>query len=155
MLNRGRLTTGRAGGDNVADESERADEPELGTLVRGIVGDAETLIGQQFDLLRSELRQELGRAGAAGLTLGAGAAMLAAGGALGALMAVHALHRATRLPLWACYGLVAGTLGAGGAHLVAAGRREAAGVSLVPTQTVGALQENLAWLRDRAIPPTT
>jgi hypothetical protein len=139
----------------VANGPDHGDEPDLSTLVRGIVNDAETLIGQQFELLRGEIRQELGQAGVAALAMGSGAVLMATGGALAALMAVHGLHRATRLPLWACYGLLGGALGGVGFELLAAGRRRAAGVPLMPRQTVEALKENIAWLKDQAIPGAT
>jgi len=139
----------------VAKESERAEEPDLSALLRGIVGDTEALIGQQFDLLRSELREELRQAGGVAVAMGSGTALVATGGVLAALTAVHALHRASRLPLWACYGLVAGLLGGAGAGLLTTGRRRAAELPLVPTQTVEALKENVAWLKDQAIPRAT
>jgi hypothetical protein len=139
----------------VANEPERSEEPDLSTLVRGIVHDAETLIGLQFDLLRSEVRQELRQARSAALSLGGGAALIGTGGVLAAFAAVHALQRATRLPLWACYGAVGGLLGAAGAGLVAAGLHQAAGVRVVPPQTLEALEENLAWIKDQATPRET
>lgn len=130
------------------------DEPNLIHLVREIIQDSETLIGQHFELLRSEVRGELKQAGVAAASLGAGAALMATGGVLGSLMVVHALHRSTRLPLWGCYGLVGGMMGAVGAGLVASGLAEAADVRLAPPpQTVEALKENLAWLKDQATIP--
>jgi hypothetical protein len=123
--------------------------------LRGVVRDAETLIGLQFDLLRSEVRQELRQARDAALSLGGGAAFIGTGGVLAAFAAVHALHRATRLPLWACYGAVGGLLGAAGAGLMAAGLHQAAGVRVVPPQTLEALEENLAWIKDQATPRET
>jgi len=64
-------------------------------------------------------------------------------------MVVHVLNKATRLPLWSCYGLVGGALGAAGAGLLAAGRREAEGVRLVPAQTMEALKENVEWIKEQ------
>jgi len=136
----------------VGNEAGPAEQPELTTLLGGIVQDAETLIGQQFDLLRSELRQEVLRTRDAALSVGTGTVLVATGGVLASLMVVHALHRATRLPLWACYGTVGGLLGGLGVKLLAGGLREAAAIPLVPRQSVEALQENLAWLKDQAIP---
>jgi hypothetical protein len=71
-------------------------------------------------------------------------------------MLVHGLRRSTRLPLWGCYGLVGGLLGAVGTALLAEGRRKAAGVRLAPPpETAAALRENLAWLEDQAHPQAT
>jgi len=133
----------------VERHERKAQEPDLTTLVKEIVQDTETLIGQQLGLLRSEVTRELDHAKEAALAIGAGAGLVATGGVLSAMMAVHALHKATRLPLWSCYGLVGGLLGAAGAGLLAAGRTEALGVRLVPPpQSAEALKENLSWLKD-------
>jgi len=123
--------------------------PELTTLVKEIIHDSEALAGQQLRLLRSEMREELVHAKEAALFLGVGAGLVATGGFFSTLALVHALHRATRLPLWGCYGLVGGLLGTAGAGLRAAGREHAAGVRLPPPQTMEALRENLQWLKEQ------
>src|SRR3954468_15269929 len=124
-------------------------EPSTLALVREIVDDSEALVGQQLDLLRSELREEWAYAQEAALLLGAGAGLVATGGLFSALALVHGLHRATRLSLWSCYGLVGGMLGVAGAGLLATGRQRAASVRLPPPQTMEALRENLAWLKEQ------
>jgi hypothetical protein len=140
----------------LAKHPAKAHEPDLANLVREIVRDSETLIGQQLDLLRAEVRRELGEAKGAAVMIGAGAGLVATGGVLTVLMAVHGLQRATRLPLWGCYGLVGGLLGAAGAGLLAAGGREAAGVHLIPPpETMGALRENLEWIKEQATQEAT
>jgi hypothetical protein len=123
-------------------------------LARDIVQDAERLIVQQFDLLRSEVRQGLQQAGGTMLSLSAGAGLVAAGGMLATLMLVHGVQRATRLPLWSCYGLVGGALGAAGAALLANGRRQLGGLQLIPEQSAAALKENLAWLKEQVTAAT-
>ena len=125
------------------------EEPELMPLLREIVADSEVLVGQQLRLLRYELREELAQAQEAALLLGLGAGLVATGGLFSALALVHGLHKVARLPLWSCYGLVGGLLGTAGAGLLATGRGRAAGVRLPPPQTMAALRENLAWLKDQ------
>ena len=139
----------------MARQEKKAQDPDLTTLVKEIVSDSETLIGQQLQLLRSEVAQELDQAKEAALAIGAGAGLVATGGVLTALMVVHALHKASRLPLWSCYGLVGGLLGTAGAGLLAAGRTEALSVRLVPPQTAEALKENLSWLKDQTTTEAT
>ena len=122
-----------------------------------LAGDVARLSGrlaeEQLALLVSEARQELRKAGAAVLAGGVGAALLASGAVLSTLTLVHLLHRATRLPLWACYGLAAGTAGAAGAGLLAAARAEAAAVRLPALpETAKALRENVAWLKEQLTP---
>ncbi len=116
----------------------------LANLAQGALGDVEKLIGHHFDLLRSELKEELSKAKTAGLSLAGGGGAAAAGGLLGILALVHWLHESTRLPLWACYGLVGGVFGGAGAALLRAGVRQAADVQIVPRRTAEVLREEFA-----------
>jgi hypothetical protein len=133
----------------MAHDAASGELRELSGLVQAIAGDAERLLGQHVALVRAELGEGLGRVPAAMASIGAGAGLVAAGGLLGTLMIVHGLRRSTRMPLWGCYGLVGGTLAAAGFGLVAAGTRRTAGIHLVPRETVAALREDIAWLKDQ------
>ncbi len=126
---------------------------EMADLVRAIAGDAERLLVQHAALARAELRDGLGRLPGAMATIGAGAGLVAAGGVLGTLMVVHGLHKSTRIPLWGCYGLVGGALAAAGCGLLTAGARRATGLRLVPRETIAALGEDVAWLKDQIAGP--
>jgi len=44
-------------------------------------------------------------------------------------------------------------MAAAGCGLVAAGTRRAAGIRLVPRETIAALREDLAWLKDQIAGP--
>jgi hypothetical protein len=112
-----------------------------------VAHDAERLAELHVDLLRSELRQAANEASPALASLGAGAGLAAAGGLLGSLALVHGLQRATRMPLWTCYGLVGGVLGAVGVGLMGSGGRRLSGVNLVPYETLAALREDLEWVK--------
>jgi hypothetical protein len=121
------------------DKKDPADLP-LPELVSGIVADAEELIGQQIDLLRSEVLQEIRQA-------------KAGSGILSTMMLVHLLHKSTRIPLWGCYGLVGGLLGVIGTGLLYSGEKEVADVQLMPPpQTAQALKENIEWVKEQATP---
>jgi hypothetical protein len=124
-------------------------EPDTATLVKEIIHDSEALVGQQLLLLRREVQDEVALALRAAALLGAGAGMVAIGGAFSAVALVHALHRSTRLPLWGCYGLMGALLGAAGAGFLADGRARASGVRLPPPETAAALRENLEWLKEQ------
>jgi hypothetical protein len=121
---------------------------DLATLVAGIAHDTGALIGQQFELLKADLLAEAHRAGTGAASIAAGGGLLAAAGLLSGMMTAHALQRATRLPLWACFGLVSGGLGAAGVALLARGRDQLANVQLLPPpQTAAALAENAEWAK--------
>lgn len=117
--------------------------------IEPVVEAAERLAGLHVDLLRSELKQAASGATPALASLGAGAGLAAAGGLLGSLALVHGLQRTTRLPLWSCYGLVGGVLGAVGVGLMGSGGRRLSGVSLVPHETLAALREDLEWVKGK------
>ncbi len=116
----------------------------LADLMKGTLGDVEKLIGHHIDLLRTELKDEVCKAKSAALSLAGGAGIAAAGGLLGILALVHGLHEKSRLPLWACYGLVGGVLGGAGAALLRAGARQAADVQVVPRRTAEVFREEFA-----------
>jgi hypothetical protein len=133
----------------MADDAASGELHELAGLARAIAGDAERLMGQHVALLREELGEGLGRLPGAEAAIGAGAGLVAVGGVLGSLMIVHGLHRSTRIPLWRCYGLVGGAVAAAGFGLVAAGTRRAAGIRLVPRETIAALGEDIWSIRPK------
>ena len=127
----------------MAAGTQQSASSDLSQLAEGTIRDFEKLIGQHFDLLKSELKEEIVKARDAAVGVGAGAGAAALGGILGTLMLVHLLQRVTKLPLWACYGAVGGSLGLLGAGLLTAGVRRAAAMSLVPRQTAAVLKEEL------------
>src|SRR5205809_4972328 len=98
----------------MSKRSSDLEKLDLSTLVEGIVHDTGTLLGQQGELLRAEVTQEVRRAGEAAVSIAAGGGMVAAGGLLSGLMLAHLLHRVTQLPLWVCYGIAASGIGATG-----------------------------------------
>ena len=126
-----------------------ANEPELRAILRELLHNAEKLAGLQVEVLKAEAGQEFRRAGDAASSLGAGAGLVALGGALTVPALVHLLHDRTGLPLWACYGLLAGGLSAAGALLLRSGGRSLSGLRLTFPQTTEALKENLSWLREQ------
>jgi hypothetical protein len=125
---------------------------QFASLAEGVLTDVQKLIADHIDLLRAEVRQDLRRAGTAAASLGTGAGLAALGGIMGTLMVVHLLHRATRLPLWTCYGLVGGALGVGGAALLSSAAREVAQLGRVAPQTARAVREDIAWAKEQALP---
>jgi hypothetical protein len=128
--------------------SKTAAEPDVGTLVEGVVADAEKLVRQQFDLLREEVSQEIQEAKAAAILFGAGTCLLALAGALSSQMLVHLLHRSTRFPLWGCYGIVGGLAAAAATGALNPAFRQVGDVGLLP-HTRQALRQNMTWLKEQ------
>jgi hypothetical protein len=124
------------------------DEPQhISERLEPVAHDAERLLVLHAELLQSELRQSAAQASSALASLGAGAGLAVAGGLLGSLAVVHALHRATRLPLWGCYGLVGGMLGAAGAALAGSGVRQISTVDFIPRETLATLKDDVNWVK--------
>jgi phage-related tail protein len=128
----------------MATSTSRATQETITALVGEIRDDTRKLIQQEAELLRQELKGQARKAGTVALTVGAGAGLTAAGSLLGVLMVARLLQRVTGLPLWACYGLVGGGLGAAGLSLLTAGASEASGLKLIPRQTAETLREDVA-----------
>jgi hypothetical protein len=133
-------------------EKNASSGDQLTALAEGVIRDVRKLITEHVDLLRAEIQQDVRRTGTAAASLSAGAGLAALGGVMGTLMLVHLLHRATRLPLWTCYGLVGGTLGAGGAALLYTGARAVAELGRVAPETTRAVREDITWAKEQALP---
>src|SRR5262249_22828206 len=121
--------------------------PSVTSLVSGIIDDVQELIKQQAALIRSEIRDDFRKTkeAVAAIAVGAGVAVL--GVILLSLMAVYLLHWAfdPNLPLWGCFGIVGGGLGALGGALIYAGKKKFDSFNPLPDQSFQALKENLQW----------
>jgi hypothetical protein len=63
-------------------------------------------------------------------------------------MLVHVLQKVTRLPLWACHGLLGGSLGAAGIRILSTSGQQVRGLPL--RHTAEAVKENVEWLKSKA-----
>jgi hypothetical protein len=127
-------------------EGEELRERPLGELMRQLADETATLVRQELELAKAEMRQKGRRAGVgAGLL---GAATVAALLALGALTAFFVLALDGALPNWAAallvaafYAVVAGVLALRGKEKV-----QEAGTP-VPEQAKESIEEDLQWAR--------
>jgi uncharacterized membrane protein YqjE len=126
---------------------ELRDRP-IGELMRELSQQTTTLVKQELDLAKAEMREKGKRAGV-GIGMW-GAAGVVALLALGALTAFFILVLDEVMPDWlaalivaAVYGAVAGVL-----YLQGRDRVEEAG-SPVPEQTVETLKEDVQWAKDQ------
>jgi len=116
-------------------------------LVAGIVGDVQTLIQQQFAMLRAEVKTEANRATEAAkvIAIGAGAATL--GLLLIVIGTVYLLNwLLPNIPLWACWFIVGVPLMSFGAIACAGGWRRLHTLTPVPEKSLKSLQENMSWI---------
>jgi len=140
------VTMAAAGGPRAADLRERP----VAELLKQLANETTTLVRQELDLAKAEMREKAGRAGAgAGMWGAAGVIALIA---LGSLTAFLILALDGVMPNWLAalivglaYAAIAGVL-----YLRGKQRVEEAG-SPVPEQTVETLKEDVQWAKH----PTT
>ena len=123
-------------------------DPPISAILGEVLHGAQELITQHFDLLRSDIRNDVEHLKGAAVGLTAGATLLAAGGLFSTLMLVHVLQKVTRLPLWACHGLLGGSLGAAGIRILSTSGQQVRGLPL--RHTAAAVKENVEWLKSKA-----
>jgi Flp pilus assembly protein TadB len=135
----------------MSDRINTADSAtSLTQLVGGIVTDIQTLVRQELQLAKSEMRQEWAKTKTAAGAMAAGAGLLILAGIVLCFAAVYLLSAlAPGLPLWACFGIIGACLAMIGGILVVAGSSKAADVHVLPPQTVESMKENVQWLQNR------
>jgi len=119
----------------------------VGQLLSEVTSDLSTLMRQEMELAKAELRQEATKAGkGAGFLGGAGFAgyMLAL---FASLALMFALAELDFIGLWAAALIVAVIYGIVGFVLFKRGRRELKNVNPMPTQTVETLKEDVQWAK--------
>jgi len=127
-------------------------EPSMASLVGGIVDDVQTLIKQQLKLTRHEIEVDLRKTKEAATMLILGAGILFIGAVVFCLGLVHLLHWAgnpapsdpTRLPWWACYGIVSVAILVLGGIVAVVGRARFAAIKPLDNTAEG-LKENVEW----------
>jgi len=140
----------------VQQETLNGADHGVGSLLRGIVNDAQDLFKAQIDLLKSELTTDMRKTREAVAVLAAGAVVTLIGGLMLCIMLVYLLHwmmmpgnhpnnDPASLPLWACFGLVGAVIAGGGAYLLYLGRRKLLSFNPLPDKTAEAIKETLEW----------
>jgi uncharacterized membrane protein YqjE len=119
----------------------------VGELFGRVAGDLSTLLRQEVDLAKAELRQEAAKAGKAGAMFGGAGVLAHLTLAFLALAAVYGLGNVMDLG-WAAL-IVTALLGVGTAALALLGRSRMRQVNPVPERTVQTVKEDVQWARTR------
>jgi hypothetical protein len=120
-------------------------------LIFDILRDIQKLAWQEIRLAKHELRQEIRKTLTTLLSFVAGMALALVGALLLVLMLVHLINALTELPLWACYGIVAGIFTAIGILLVVFGMKALKQLRIIPAQTIQTVKENVRWFKEIAM----
>ena len=129
----------------------------LTASVSGIIGDFQKLFSQQLALLRAELRSDWEKSKRAMAPMVVGGLCLAGAAIMLAMTGAYALHWSlapegtdpSRLPLWACFGIVGLVLAVVGGVMVMLGTWAFQSFNPLPDATATALEENIKALTDR------
>lgn len=148
------IPTPESGGGSGATEASAVDTPattggdrSLSDLLSELAGDFSTLVRQEVDLAKAEVKQEAKHAGqAAGPLIGGAVAAFVA-----LLLFAFALAwgLAEVLPPGFAFLIVALLFAVVGGVLLQSGRKKLQQVDPAPTQTIETLKEDKQWLQDR------
>lgn len=118
-------------------------------LLGGILGDFNTLMRQEMQLLRDEFRLELSKTGRAASGFGIGVLLAAIAALFLLLMLVHGLTVWVGLSLWASYGIVGGLLAGLSLACILGAQSLAKRVHLTPRRSLFVIKENVQWIKER------
>jgi uncharacterized membrane protein YqjE len=114
-------------------------------LVTGIINDAQHLLRQQIEMLKSEFHEDLRRTKQATLLGGLGIVGLTVGAMSLVFFLVYLLHDKAGFEMWASWGIIGGLFLAAGIVLTLLARNLFESFNPLPDKTFSALQENLTW----------
>jgi F0F1-type ATP synthase assembly protein I len=129
----------------VQDPAATSDD-SLVTLIRGVIGDSETLVKQQLKLFQAELKaegKEL-RNGAISMALSLGVLLI--GGVLLGMALASILVEALNLPHWAGFGIIGLAVTGIGAGLFFYGQKEIKSALPLADESMKTLEENIECL---------
>ena len=114
-------------------------------LVSGILNDAQTLLKQQAEMLKAEVREDFQRSKRAA-EFGALGIVCATVGALGLITALaYLLHEQYAFKMWASWGIVGGLFAVVGVACAWFGYVLLERFNPLPDKTFNALKENITW----------
>jgi uncharacterized membrane protein YgdD (TMEM256/DUF423 family) len=118
----------------------------VGSLVSGIVDDAQELLKQQIALLKHEVRTDIRNALMASAFLAVGAVISLFGGLLLFFMVPYLInYLAPSIPIWVCFAIVGGVVLLIGLVMLGIGREKLRSSALLPKESIASFKENLEW----------
>lgn len=122
-------------------------ETTVTPLLRDIIDDARTLMQQEVQLVRAEVREEVSRMRQAFTLIIAGGVLLVIAVALCALMTVQLISTEwLSVPLWMSFGIVAVVVALGGGVLSYIGGKKLEAMRESSERSMRALREGVQWM---------
>lgn len=115
----------------------------------GILADVHTLIREEIELARAELRNEVGRLRGAAIGFGMAALSLTFGTIFILIAAAIGIADVMDWPLWAGFLAVSTVMIVVGLTSLAVGRRRLGAGHDLPSETLSTLKENSEWIANR------
>jgi MFS family permease len=136
---------GTPDGADLRVEPAKADK-SIGELLGDVTTDLSTLMRQEIDLAKEEIKIQVNQAGKAGAGFGAAAVL----GLLAGVAAVMTLGFAldTFMWRWLAFLVVTAVLGGIAAFLAVVSKQKLAQVNPVPEKTIETLKEDKQWLSE-------
>jgi len=119
----------------ITETKDTADQ-SIGALVGGIVGDARQLVQQHVDLLKQEIREDIGKVKRTGF----------------AMMMALIMATLPQLPWWAWSGIVGGLMLVLSAVVFAVAKSKMEAINMIPDQSVRTIKEDMQWLKQQTTP---
>lgn len=126
-------------------DDTKHESASLTGLVSGILDDAQRLAGQQFAMLKAELKEDFDRTQRAARYGGIGIVMLTVGGLTLVAFLVNLLHEQIQFSMWASCLIMGGLMTGIGLAFAAAAGSLIMTFNPLPNKTIDTLQENLTW----------
>ena len=122
-------------------------ERTLAEVMNNIVGNVQEIIGAEFQLAKTEIKDGISKASTPAATVGVGLVIsfLALGFLL--LAAVNALSIV--MAAWLAALVVGATLTVAGIALISSGGRKLKEVNVLPERTADSLKENMQWAKNQ------
>ncbi|MBL8069544.1 MAG: phage holin family protein [Nitrospira sp.] len=127
----------------------------FGALVNGLIVDLRSLLRQESQLAQHEMQNERSKLISIAIRSGMGLLFGMSASLCVLLMLVHALHAATPLPLWACYGIVGLLSLVTAASVLLSVARLGETLRLWPFRTFHSLKEDLQWIKEQVLSTRT
>jgi len=125
--------------------NERPTEGSVTGLVSGIINDAQTLLKQQAEMLKAEVREDFKRSKRAA-EFGAVGIVFTTVGTLGLITALaYLLHEQYAFKMWASWGIVGGLFAVAGVAASWFSYVLLERFNPLPDKTFNALKENITW----------
>ncbi len=136
----------------ITETKDTADQ-SIGALVGGIVGDARQLVQQHVDLLKQEIREDIGKVKRTGFAMMMALIMAIVGCAFVTAMLVGLLAATLpQLPWWAWSGIVGGLMLVLSAVVFAVAKSKMEAINMIPDQSVRTIKEDMQWLKQQTTP---